>query len=103
MLFVVKITYTVSKAEIDLHLDTHRQWLKSAGHTGLLVAAGPIADHSGGVILAHCGSRDELDTLLAQDSYYKHKVADYEVVGFNAALRTEAFPAKWASADAKVV
>jgi uncharacterized protein YciI len=102
MLFVVKITYTVSKAEIDLHLDTHRQWLKNTGHTGQLVVAGPMADLSGGVVLAHCSSRDELDTLLAQDSYHRHQVAEYEVFGFNAALRTEAFPAKWASADAMV-
>jgi len=100
MPYLVTIQYAVPKAAIEPHLPAHRAWLMTHARSGRFIVAGPLADHSGGVIVADCDSREQLDSLLAQDAYQQHGVARYTVQAFNAALRAAAFPAHWAP-DAK--
>jgi uncharacterized protein YciI len=96
MLYLVTLTYICPMEEVQAHLDTHRDWLATHTRGGQILVAGPLEDHSGGFVLARSGSRAELDRLLALDSYAVHQLVDYQVRGFDAALRSEAFPADWA-------
>lgn len=103
MLYLVKITYGVAIEQLHVHLEAHRAWLAGIARAGALLVAGPLEDGRGGVVVAHCDTRAELDDLLAQDAYHIHQVADYEVTSFHAALHVQAFPAAWADQHAKVV
>jgi uncharacterized protein YciI len=96
MLYVVTLTYLRPRQDIQAHLGTHRDWLIEHARTGRIIAAGPLESGDGGVILAHCQSRDELDDMLQSDSFRVHGLAQYGVQAFDAALRAQAFPAAWA-------
>lgn len=102
MLYLVTLRYTRPIEEIHAHLDTHRDWLVEHARAGRILVAGPLSDRSGGVVIARCGSRADLDAMLAADSFAVHSLVAHEVLGFDAALRAGALPADWAP-DAKVV
>ncbi|MDY1547088.1 YciI family protein [Luteibacter sahnii] len=102
MLYIVTLTYSRPKVEVDGHLDAHRSWLVEQVRAGRVLAAGPIDTGLGGLILAHAENRSTLDAALVADPFYVHGVADFHVQPFSPALRANMFPAAWA-VDAKAV
>lgn len=100
-MYLVKITYAAPMDEINQHLPAHRDWLVANVAAQRFIVAGPLDDRSGGLILAHCDSRAELDAILAEDAYHKHQVANYEVLAFNAILSAANFPLQWMAPGAK--
>lgn len=102
MHYLVTLNYLRPIEEVHAHLDTHREWLVQQTRAGQILFAGPLEDRTGGFVLARCTSRDELDRMLALDSFVVHGVAAPSVRGFDVALRSEACPADWAP-GAKVV
>jgi len=97
MLYVVTLTYIRPKQEIQAHLDTHRDWLIEHAQAGHILAAGPLESEDGGLILAHCESRAELDDMLERDSFRIQQLVRCDVQAFTPALRAQAFPVQWAS------
>ncbi|ADX48050.1 YCII-related protein [Paracidovorax avenae ATCC 19860] len=96
MLYAVTLTYIRPAAEIDAHLGTHRDWLMQHIASGHILVAGPLEPRVGGLVLLRCGSRAELDHVLALDSFHIHGLVEREVLAFEPALRAAAFPADWA-------
>lgn len=96
MLYLVTLTYVRPLAEVQAHLDTHRDWLVTYTRGGQILVAGPLEDRTGGFVLARSNSRDELDRMLALDSFAVHSLVEHQVRGFDAAMRAEAFPSDWA-------
>jgi uncharacterized protein YciI len=96
MLFVVSTSYLRPVDEVHAHLDAHRRWLAKHAENGRIVFAGPLESGDGGVILAHCENRQELDALIAEDAFHVHQVAKYNVQAVKPALRARAFPQEWA-------
>lgn len=96
MLYLVTLNYIRPIQEVQAHLDTHRDWLVTHTRSGQILLAGPLEDRSGGFLLARSDSRGDLDRMLALDSFAEHKLVDYQVRGFDAAMRGAAFPADWA-------
>lgn len=81
-MYVVMLSYIQPLSEVDRHLPAHREYLAEHYARGAFLASGPKEPRSGGVILAHAGSLDELQAILARDPFKIHGVADYEVVEF---------------------
>jgi uncharacterized protein YciI len=102
MLYLVTLNYVRPIEEVNAHLDTHRDWLVTHVRAGHILVAGPLEDRTGGFLLARSNSREELERLLAQDSFAVHGVVEFQVRGFEAALRSAAFPQEWAQ-NAKVI
>jgi uncharacterized protein YciI len=96
MLYVVTLTYIRSMDEIKAHLDSHREWLVEHVKTGKIIVAGPMEPATGGIVLAHCADREELDAMLQADSFYIHDLVEYDVRSFKAALRSASFAQVWA-------
>ncbi len=96
MLYLVTLNYIRPIEEVNAHLDTHRDWLVAHTRSGQILVAGPLEDRSGGFLLARSANRDELDHMLALDSYAKLRLVECHIRGFDAALRAEAFPVDWA-------
>jgi uncharacterized protein YciI len=96
MLYFVTLTYRRPLDEVNLHLATHKAWLARHLQEGRIVFAGPLEEGTGGVILARCDSRDELDRMLAADSFVTQAVVDSRVQAFKAALKLPEWPAQWA-------
>jgi len=96
MLYLVTLTYIRPIEEVNAHLDTHRDWLVAHTRSCQLIVAGPLEDRTGGFLLARCASRDELNSMLALDSFAVHRLVEHQIKGFDVALRAQAFPADWA-------
>ena len=101
MLFLVTLTYIRPIEEVHAHLDTHRDWLAKHATNGQILVAGPLHSGHGGLAIAHCEDRSELDALLAEDSFCIHQLVKCDVQAMTPALRAWDFPQTWAP-DARV-
>lgn len=101
MLFLVTLTYIRPVEEVHAHLDTHRDWLGKYAANGQILVAGPLQSGDGGLLLAHCEDRTELDALLTKDSFHIHRLVKYDVQAMTPTVRAWDFPMTWAP-DARV-
>ncbi|WP_343639651.1 YciI family protein [Roseateles sp.] len=96
MLFIVTLNYRAAQADIAAQLPAHRDWLARHVAAGRFVVAGPLEPRTGGLILAHCEDRAELDALLADDPFVTFGLVDVAVLVAAPALRHADFPPRWA-------
>lgn len=102
MIFIVTLTYVRPLEEVNKHLDAHRDWLVANTIAGRIAVAGPLEPRTGGLIVAHCASRAELDQMMADDPFVIDELVTVQVLCATPALRHADFPARWA-ADSKTV
>ena len=79
-MFVILIRYKVPLTQIDAALADHRGWLDKGYDDGIFILAGPQNPRSGGVILAHNTSREDLRARLLTDPFYHQGLADFEII-----------------------
>ncbi|AGI10235.1 hypothetical protein H8Z72_19280 [Xanthomonas citri pv. citri] len=91
MLHLITLTYRVAPPALAAHLDAHKQWLRKHIDTGLFLAAGPLADGLGGIVLANSTDASALDRVVAQDPFVLHQLVDVGVRRFEPALRAKGF------------
>ncbi|HEX8046299.1 YciI family protein [Rhizobium sp.] len=96
MLYVVTLNYVRPPEAIQTHLDSHREWLIEHTKSGHIIVAGPMDPPTGGIVLASCEDRSELDKMLHTDSFYVNELVEYDIRAFNPALRGNIFAAQWA-------
>jgi uncharacterized protein YciI len=80
--FVVSLTYKVDLSEVDKHITDHVAYLEKYYEKGNFVASGRKVPRTGGVILAHAESREELNAIMQEDPFFKADVATYEITEF---------------------
>lgn len=97
MIHVVTLTYLRPLEEIERHLDAHKVWLIDNVKQGKLILAGPKEDRTGGLLLATCADRKQLDAMMAQDPFIDSGVACYEAYACVPALASLQFPPHWAA------
>ena len=84
-MFVVTITYTKPIEAIEAKTVEHRTWLDQHVASGLVIAAGPMVPRTGGILIVSSqGTKAELETLLKDDPFQIHGLADYAVTEFKA-------------------
>ncbi len=81
-MFVVLLSYVKPLEQVDTHIEAHKAFLDQYYTRGKFLASGPKVPRTGGVILAHCESRQEIDRIIAEDPFYQAGVAEYEVIEF---------------------
>jgi len=81
-MFLVSLTYTKSLDVIDTYLSAHREFLSRNYAAGTFLLSGRKEPRTGGVILVNAASEEALQSVLAEDPFYKYGVASYEVVQF---------------------
>lgn len=86
-MFIIEITYTKDIAVIDEHLAEHRTWLDTKYQIGALLCSGPKNPRVGGILIALLKSKSDVESLIREDPFYKHQVAEYSI--------TEFTPVKW--------
>ncbi len=92
-MFVVNVTYVLPLKEVDRHLADHVEFLRKQYERGVFIASGRKVPRTGGVILAHSVSREELNRILEEDPFKKGRVAEYEVTEFVASMVADALSA----------
>ncbi len=86
-MFLVSITYRAPLHDVEAARPAHRAWLDELARRNLILVGGPVADHSGGVVIMLHTSRADLDSDLAADPYLKDRLATHDVVEFEPRLQ----------------
>lgn len=81
-MYVVTLIYKQPLEEVDKHRQAHLGWVRHQYEAGHFIASGACMPRTGGVILARSMSREDLDTLLAEDPFKQRDMADYQITFF---------------------
>jgi uncharacterized protein YciI len=82
-MFIISLTYIKPFEEVDALLEEHVAYLKEQYGLGNFLASGRKVPRTGGVILARAVSREEIETIVTLDPFYRHGVAEYEITEFS--------------------
>lgn len=87
----MSLDYQVPLEKVDLYLDAHKIYLKKYYDTGVFVASGRKVPRTGGVILAACKSKSDLENALREDPFYQNGITRYEITEFLPTMHIDAF------------
>lgn len=81
-MFVILLDYLAASEVIDRHLVAHRAHLAEQYAAGRLLVSGPQRPRSGGVIIARCADRAEVEAMMQRDPFIRQGVASYRIIEF---------------------
>ncbi len=81
-MFVILITYTKPLADVEQHLANHRAFLGKGYEKNYFVASGPQNPRTGGIIISQLKDREQLESILKDDPFLVHQIADYNIIEF---------------------
>ena len=87
-MFVIELTYKADLPEVDAHMAAHVRFLKKYYASGNFLVSGRKIPREGGIILA-VGKRQDIDTIIKEDPFYEHGLADFRIIEFRASQRAE--------------
>jgi GrpB-like predicted nucleotidyltransferase (UPF0157 family)/uncharacterized protein YciI len=82
-MYLAILTYKSSFEEREPYIPGHFAFLDEGYANNLLVVSGRMMTGRGGVILSPLTSRVEFETLLKNDPFMIHDLADYEIIAFD--------------------
>ena len=91
-MFVVELIYKADLEEIDARMRAHMAFLKKHYTEGRFLISGRKIPRDGGIILALGKSRDEIETIMREDPFCKHGLAEFRVIEFRASQRADDIP-----------
>lgn len=90
-MFIVSLTYNCPLEEVDKHLDAHVAYLTQEYDNGNFIVSGRKVPRTGGVILSAVETREQLETILRKDPFYKAGIAEYDVTEFVPSMVAEGY------------
>ena len=86
-MFVIELTYKVDLSEIDARMPAHVNFLKKYYASGNFLISGRKIPRDGGIILAVARSRTQIETIIQEDPFIQHGLADFRIIEFRASQR----------------
>ena len=86
-MFLIELNYKAALAEIDAHMAAHVIFLKKYYASGNFLVSGRKIPRDGGIILAVGKSRQQIETIVEDDPFYQHGLADFRIIEFRASQR----------------
>jgi uncharacterized protein YciI len=87
--FVIELIYKTDLEEIDAHMRSHMAFLKKHYAAGNFVVSGRKIPRDGGIILAVGNDKKQIEAIVEQDPFVKHKLADFRIIEFRASQRAD--------------
>jgi uncharacterized protein YciI len=91
-MFVIELTYKADLSEIDARMKTHVAFLNKHYAAGTFLISGRKIPRDGGIILAVGKTKAEIESILSEDPFHKHGLADFRVIEFRASQRAADIP-----------
>ena len=91
-MFVVELIYKADLEEIDARMRAHMAFLNKQYAAGRFLISGRKVPRDGGIILALGKSRDEIETIMREDPFCKHGLAEFRIIEFRASQRADDIP-----------
>ena len=88
-MFVIELIYKTDLAQIDAHMRAHVRFLKKYYAAGHFLVSGRKIPRDGGIILAVGRSRAEIQSIVEEDPFYAHGLAEFRIIEFRASQRAE--------------
>ncbi|WP_110954394.1 YciI family protein [Anaerosinus massiliensis] len=81
-MFILNLTYRKPLAEVEQFLSDHIRFLDQYYQRNVFICSGRKVPRTGGIILCNCKDKDEAETIIQNDPFYREKIAKYEIVEF---------------------
>ena len=81
-MFIINQNYIVPLEQLDAHMTDHVKFLKKYYKENIFLASGRKVPRTGGIILALAKSKEEVERIIKEDPFYKHKLAEFSIVEF---------------------
>ena len=91
-MFVIELTYNAPLANIDAHMRAHVAFLNKYYAAGNFLVSGRQVPRTGGIIIALADSREQIESIMAEDPFCKRGLADVRIVEFRASQRASDMP-----------
>jgi uncharacterized protein YciI len=91
MMFVISLTYKKPLEEVERHITEHIRFLDKYYLAKKFIVSGRKNPRTGGIILAHNLTFEEIGEVLKEDSFYQHGIADYDITEFEPTKFDEQF------------
>ena len=88
-MFVIELVYKADLREIDAHMGAHVRFLKKYYEAGNFLVSGRKIPRDGGIILAVGKSREEIASIIREDPFHEHGLADFRITEFRASQRAD--------------
>jgi uncharacterized protein YciI len=88
-MFVIELIYKADLSRIDAHMAAHVRFLKKYYASGNFLVSGRKIPRDGGIILAVGKTRQEIETIVQEDPFYSHGLADFRIIEFRASQRAD--------------
>ena len=81
-MFIINLTYKTALEQVDEFLNEHVEFLDEQYKLGHFLASGRKIPRTGGIILSNVLTESEIREIIAKDPFYKHGLAEYELIEF---------------------
>jgi uncharacterized protein YciI len=81
-MFIINLEYIVPLEELDAHMADHVKFLRKYYKKNVFVASGRKVPRTGGIILALAKSKEEVESIISEDPFYKHNLAKFSITEF---------------------
>jgi uncharacterized protein YciI len=88
-MFVIELIYKADLTAIDAHMAAHVRFLKKYYASGHFLVSGRKVPRDGGIILAVGQNRQEIETIVREDPFCVHGLADVRIIEFRASQRAK--------------
>lgn len=81
-MFIINLHYIVPLDELDKHMNAHVTFLQKYYKQNVFVASGRKVPRTGGIILALADSKEQVEEIISEDPFFRHKLAEFSVTEF---------------------
>jgi uncharacterized protein YciI len=81
-MFIVNLAYIVPLDQIDAAMVEHMKFLNKHYKANVFVASGRKVPRTGGIILVLAQSKAEVESIMAEDPFCIHKLAEFTITEF---------------------
>jgi len=89
-MFIINLHYIVPLEQLDQHMTDHVKFLNKYYKQGVFLTSGRKVPRTGGIILAIAKSKEEMETIIREDPFHIHQLAQFTVTEF---LTSQTHPA----------
>jgi uncharacterized protein YciI len=82
-MFLILLKYKKPLKIVDKYITEHRAFLEEGYQKNDFIVSGPRNPRTGGIIISQLKNREQLESLIKQDPFYIHEIADFEIIEFH--------------------
>ena len=81
-MFIIDLNYIAPLEKLDAHMGEHMKFLRKYYSMNKFVMSGRKVPRTGGIIICLAKTKEEVDRIMAEDTFISGKLAEYKVTEF---------------------